>query len=75
MFRLADVFEGWAIAENSTPGQSAMRLGWADRMRQLAEEVGPTWNPPEPELLSFLGFVARHLLHQPHMRVSCPPVQ
>jgi hypothetical protein len=59
MIALADTFEGWAIDERMTPEQSAKLVGWAESMRNLAEEVGPHWNPPTPEKLTLMGFLGR----------------
>jgi hypothetical protein len=62
MLALADHFEGWALDKRLTPEQVAEFMGLAENMRQLAELVGPQWDPPRPEQLSLLGFMARNVL-------------
>jgi hypothetical protein len=62
MVALADHFEGWAMDTRLSPEQTAQLLGWAESLRQLAELVGPDWNPPEPERLTLLGFLGRTVL-------------
>jgi hypothetical protein len=62
MLALADAFDGWAMDAQVTPVQSAQLLGSAESLRQLAELVGPDWDPPEPERLSLFGFLARQVL-------------
>ncbi len=65
MVALADMFDGWALGEQREPEQSAKLMGWADGLRHLADEVGPSWSPPEPERLSPFGFLARRLVREP----------
>jgi len=62
MIMLADHFEGWALDKQVTPKQAARLMGHAENMRQLAELVGPQWDPPRPEQLSLFGFLARAML-------------
>ena len=62
MVALADTLEGWAIDARMSPVQTAKTLGMAESLRQLAELVGPDWNPPEPEQLSLMGFLGRQVL-------------
>jgi hypothetical protein len=62
MVLLADVFEGWATDSRLDLKQSVKLAGWAESLRQLAELVGPDWDPPEPEQLSAVGFIGRTLL-------------
>jgi len=62
MIALADHFEGWALDKQVTPKQAARLMGHAENMRQLAELVGPQWDPPRPEQLSLFGFLARAML-------------
>ena len=62
MVALADTLEGWAMDKRMTPVQSAKLLGWAESLRQLAELVGPDWNPPEPQRLTLMGFLGRQVL-------------
>jgi len=62
MLALADHFEGWALDKQVSPAQVAILMGQAENMRQLAELVGPQWDPPRPEKLSLLGFLARTML-------------
>ena len=65
MEALADLWDGWALEERMTPERSAQLMGWAEGMRQLADEVGPSWKPPEPEKLSLVGFMARTVVGEP----------
>jgi hypothetical protein len=69
MVALADTFEGWAQDKRIGPERSAHLLGVAESMRTLAEEVGPSWNPPEPATVSIMGFLGRWMLKEP----SPPP--
>lgn len=62
MVQLADVFEGWAMDDRLDLKQSVKLAGWAESLGQLAELVGPDWDPPEPEQLSAVGFMGRTLL-------------
>ena len=62
MVALADHFEGWAMDARLDPEQTARLLGWAESLRQLADLVGPDWNPPEPEQLTLWGFLGRTVL-------------
>lgn len=62
MLALADHFEGWALDKQVTPRQVAELMGHAENMRQLAQLVGPQWDPPRPDQLSLLGFLARTML-------------
>jgi hypothetical protein len=62
MLALADHFEGWALDRQVTQEQAARLMGHAENMRQLAELVGPQWNPPPLDQLSLLGFLGRTLL-------------
>lgn len=69
MCALADTFEGWAQDQRMSPERSAQMLGWAESMRRLADEVGPTWNPPTPSTVTAIGFLGRLALDEP----SPPP--
>jgi hypothetical protein len=64
MIALADVFEGWALDDRAAPEQSARTLEWAESLRALAREVGPEWDPPQPERLSLIGFLGRKTLDE-----------
>jgi hypothetical protein len=64
MIALADNFEGWAMDARMSPVQTAKLLGWAEQFRQLAELVGPDWNPPQPERLTLMGFLGRQVLDE-----------
>ncbi len=64
MVVLADHYEGWAMDLRLDSVQRAKLLGWAESMRQLAELVGPAWNPPEPDRLTATGFLARKMLDE-----------
>jgi hypothetical protein len=65
MLALAELFTGWALDGRLGPERSASLLGWAEGWERLAGEVGPGWNPPEPEELSVLQFLARNALAEP----------
>ena len=55
MEALEDLYDGWALDESMTPERSAQLMGWAEGMRRLAVEVGPSWKPPEPESYRWWG--------------------
>ena len=61
MINLADTLTGWAMSRGVSREWSTRLLGWAETMQQLADKVGPTWNPPEPQELSLIGSLARRL--------------
>ncbi len=65
MVALAEIFTGWAMDGRFDRERSAALLGWAESWERLAGEVGPDWNPPEPEALSILQFLARSALGEP----------
>lgn len=62
MVALADHFEGWAMDVRVDQEQTAKLLGWAESLRQLADLVGPDWDPPRPEQLTLMGFLGRTVL-------------
>jgi hypothetical protein len=64
MVALADTYDGWAQDRRMTPEKSAQLLGWAEGMRQMAEQVGPTWEPPTPATVSLVGFLGRMVLDE-----------
>lgn len=59
MKALAVIFEGWSLSRHVKPEQSAHLLGWAEALRELAEEVGPDWNPPDPPSVGLMGYLGR----------------
>ena len=59
MIALSDTFIGWALSKKFDPKQSAWFLGFAEGLLAEADQVGPDWNPPEPETLTPNGFIAR----------------
>lgn len=61
MLLLADTYLRWAVDEQTTPEQAAKLLEWARGMKRLARLKGKDWNPPEPEKISLVGFLARQL--------------
>jgi hypothetical protein len=61
---LSDAFEGWALDQRLSPEQSSRLIGMSERLREFADEVGPSWNPPAPKQLPLLAFVARKLLDE-----------
>jgi hypothetical protein len=65
MIALADTYDGWAQDRRTSPEGSARWLGLAESMRQLAETVGPEWNPPTPATVSISGALARWVLNEP----------
>ena len=62
MLALANSYEGWAQGERTSIENSAKLLGAATGFRRLADEVGPSWSPPEPDHISLIGAVARWLV-------------
>jgi hypothetical protein len=64
MIALADIYEGWALDKRLTPEESVKLIGWAESMRDLAEEVGPNWDPPTPQRLTSIGFLGRKALKE-----------
>jgi hypothetical protein len=64
MLALAELFESWVFDRRLTPIQTTKLLGWAERFRRLAEEVGPDWDPPPPAQLSVLGYLGRVALDE-----------
>jgi hypothetical protein len=64
MINLADTLTGWAMSRGVSREWSARLVGWAETMQQLADKVGPNWNPPEPQSLSLIGTLARRLRAQ-----------
>ena len=58
MILLAEAMVGWALSD---PERVERWLALSDQLRDLADEVGPDWNPPEPERLSAMGFLARRM--------------
>lgn len=59
MHALAFGYMEWALDLNRTPQEAVRLIGKARGMRQLAELKGEEWNPPEPDKLSLVGFIAR----------------
>ena len=58
MILMAETMVGWAL---SHPEGVERWLVMSDQLRDLADEVGPDWNPSEPERLSAMGFLARRM--------------
>jgi hypothetical protein len=56
---LADMFLAWAQNESSDPKRSAWLAGVAEGLLAEAENLGPDWQPPEPEKLTLMGFLGR----------------
>jgi hypothetical protein len=61
MLDMADTFGEWAEDERVSFKKAAMLLGWAEALRCPADEVGPDWNPPKPDKLNVMGFIARKI--------------
>ncbi len=59
MIALADMFLGWALDNDNDPKHSAWLTGYSEGLLAEADLVGPDWNPPEPERLRLIGFIAR----------------
>ncbi len=59
MMALADVLLGWALHESSDRKRFAWLTGISEGLLAEANSLGPDWNPPEPEKLSFIGFIER----------------
>jgi hypothetical protein len=64
MINLADTLTGWAMARGVSREWSGRLLGWAETMQHMADKVGPSWKPPEPQTLSLIGSLARRLRGQ-----------
>ncbi len=56
---LADMLAGWALDERTDPKRSAWLTGVSEGLMAEVDQLGPDWNPPEPEELSLLGFLGR----------------
>ena len=59
MNALADLLLGWALHESGDPKRSAWLTGISEGLLAEAGNLGPDWNPPEPEELSIIGFMGR----------------
>jgi len=59
MRALADMFLGWATHESSDPTWSAWLTGIVEGLLAEADNLGPDWNPPEPDKVSLIGFLGR----------------
>ncbi len=62
MLGLADMFAGWSLDRRFSPERMASLLGWAEGLQRLADEVGPSWDPPRPVRLSIIGFLGRRVV-------------
>jgi hypothetical protein len=70
MLALADLLIGWSLDTQFDADQIRKLLGWADHWERAADEVGPAWNPPEPEHLTLLQLIARIALRELHTKPS-----
>ena len=59
MLGLSDMFAGWALSRRFSPERMASLLGWAEGLQRLADDVGPSWDPPRPEIPSLIGSLGR----------------
>ena len=59
MIALADMLTGWALDKRNDPKRSAWLTGLSEGLMAEANLLGPDWNPPEPEELTLIGFIAR----------------
>lgn len=59
---LAELFQGWATEPGVAPERSAELLGMAEGLLDLAAQVGPGWNPPDPPTVSLIGYMPRKML-------------
>ena len=59
MIAVADTFLGWALDKSNGPKRCAWLAGYAEGLLAEADQLGPDWNPPEPEKLTPIGFVGR----------------
>jgi hypothetical protein len=64
MINLADTLTGWAMARGVSREWSGRLLGWAETMQDMADKVGRSWKPPEPQTLSLISALARRLRGQ-----------
>ena len=59
MLALADMFFGWAIGETSDAKRGAWLTGISEDLLAEADQLGPDWDPPEPEEVNFIGWLGR----------------
>ena len=59
---MSEMMVGWAQDARMTRELSAKCLALSDDFRQAAEEARLNWSPPEPERLSAISFLGRHIL-------------
>lgn len=59
---LANGFLGWAMAPETEPLQAMKLCGQARALFQLADLVGESWNPPPPDPVPALTFMANMFL-------------
>lgn len=71
MLILRKVFSDWLEDENLAEGEGVKLLVLIKRLQNLCEEVGRDWNPPEPEKIDLLGFMAREAL-ETHQEETLP---
>lgn len=64
MVTLGSSFLEWALDPDLSPEQAQTLITSARKMCDMALDVGPDWNPPEPEQLSIVGFIARQFAPQ-----------
>ncbi len=57
MIALADMLTGWALDNRNDPKRSAWLTGVSEGFMAEADQLGPDWNPPEPEELTLLGYL------------------
>jgi len=59
MIALADTFLGWALDKSNGPKRCAWLAGYAEGLLAEADQLGPDWNPPEPEELTPIAIAGR----------------
>ena len=55
MIALSDMLTGWALDKRNDPKRSAWLTGVSEGLMAEADQLGPDWDPPEPEKLTLLG--------------------
>lgn len=64
MLILSGTFAQWAMTSTTEVKKAIELLGWARGMQDLAALTELDWEPPEPERVSLLVFIARKLEEQ-----------
>jgi hypothetical protein len=57
MIALSDMLTGWALGTEFDQKRSAWLAGFSEGLIAEANQLGPDWNPPEPEKLTLIGYM------------------